>query len=297
MQDFQPESGRLLAISDTHVRFPENRDHLASVRPTSPDDWLLLAGDVGERLSEIEWALTLLAKRFARVVWTPGNHELRIPPGDPTDLRGEQRYRHLVALCRSLGILTPEDPYAIWRGQGGPATIVPVFLLYDYSLRPEGMSKQESLAGAFASGRVSPDEARLFSDPYFSTEAWCHARLRYTEQRLRQELPGRPPAIFVTHYPLDFPPPGFAVDPFYAQWCGTTATRDWHRRFPVETVVYGHLHSPGTHWDDGVRFEEVSVGRPEEWQPRDGAPAPPRCILPGPAPVGTGSTSSHLSHA
>ena len=31
-------------------------------------------------------------------------------------------------------------------------------------------------------------------------------------------------------------------------------------------VVYGHLHIPRTTWHDGVRFEEVSVGYPREWQ-------------------------------
>jgi hypothetical protein len=42
-------------------------------------------------------------------VWTPGNHELWTRRKDPVPLRGAERYLALVELCRSLGILTPED--------------------------------------------------------------------------------------------------------------------------------------------------------------------------------------------
>jgi 3',5'-cyclic AMP phosphodiesterase CpdA len=42
--------------------------------------------------------------RFAKVIWTPGNHELWTPKGDPVQLRGEQRYQYLVELCRNLGV-------------------------------------------------------------------------------------------------------------------------------------------------------------------------------------------------
>jgi 3',5'-cyclic AMP phosphodiesterase CpdA len=38
---------RLLAISDLHLGDPVNRECFASIG-ASPDDWLILAGDVGE---------------------------------------------------------------------------------------------------------------------------------------------------------------------------------------------------------------------------------------------------------
>ena len=70
--------------------------------------------------------------------------------GRPTrrvQLRGEERYEHLVRLCRNLGVLTPEDPYPLWDGAGGPVTIAPLFLLYDYSFQQPGASdKEEGLA-------------------------------------------------------------------------------------------------------------------------------------------------------
>ena len=64
---------RLLAISDLHLAGALNREALAAL-PEHSDDWLIVAGDVAERLDLVDWALGLLAGRFAKVIWVPGNH-------------------------------------------------------------------------------------------------------------------------------------------------------------------------------------------------------------------------------
>ena len=87
--------------------------------------------------------------------------------------------------------------------------------------------------------------------------------------------------MFVNHYPLVREPTRVLRYPEFAQWCGTEHTADWHVRYNATCVVYGHLHIPRTTWYDGVRFEEVSVGYPREWQ-RLGGPPGPRQILPYP---------------
>jgi hypothetical protein len=51
---------RLLAVSDLHVAYPQNRRLVEDLRPRSEADWLLVAGDVGERMPDIEWALRTL---------------------------------------------------------------------------------------------------------------------------------------------------------------------------------------------------------------------------------------------
>lgn len=279
---------RLLAISDLHVAYPENRELIENLRPETDGDWLLLAGDVGEILGDIEWALRTLSSRFSTVVWAPGNHELWTHPEDPVQLRGVARYDHLVATCRDLGIATPEDPYPVWDGPEGPVTVAPLFLLYDYTFRPEGArNKEESLAVAYGSGVVCSDEMLLHPDPYPSREAWCAERVALTERRLAQRDPAHP-LVMVTHWPLTREPTSILRYPEFAQWCGTTATRDWHTRFNATTVVYGHLHIPRVTWQDGVRFVEASVGYPREWRRRQsgaGVPEPglARQILPVPA--------------
>jgi len=273
----------LLAVSDLHVGYPRNRELVAGLRPDSAGDWLIVAGDVGELMADIEWVLATLAGRYARVIWAPGNHELWTHPRDPVQLRGEERYQHLVRVCRDLGVLTPEDPYPVWPGAGGPATIAPLFLLYDYTFRPDGaQTKEEGLALAYRSGVVATDESLLHPDPYNSREAWCQARVELTLGRLAARDPALP-TVLVNHFPLNRDPTRVLRYPQFAQWCGTTATADWHTRYRAAAVVYGHLHIPRTGEYDGVRFEEVSWGYPREWERRGPAPRPPRQILPPPA--------------
>jgi len=272
--------GQLWAVSDLHISYPENRELVERMRPESEDDWLIVAGDVAETADQIHWALETLAGRFARVVWAPGNHELWTHPGDTLTLRGTARYEHLVDLCRDLGVLTPEDPYPVWDGAGGPVAVAPLFLLYDYSFLPAGCrTKEEGLAYAHGTGVVCTDEYLLHPDPYPSREAWCRARVAATERRL-EEMPDDLPLVLVNHYPLHRHPTEVLWYPEFAMWCGTTLTHDWHRRFPVHTMVYGHLHIPRSTRQDGVLFEEVSVGYPREWRKRPQPPGRLRRIAP-----------------
>lgn len=272
--------GKLFAVSDLHVTFAENREFVAKLRPESPEDWLLVAGDVAEKSDDIEWALGTLRSRFAAVIWSPGNHELWTLRSDPVQLRGAERYRYLVGRCRNLGVLTPEDPYPVWRGAGGPALIVPLFLLYDYTFLPSGAtSKEEGLAAAYESGAVCSDEAVLHPDPYASREAWCHDRVAITLRRLAA-IDTRLPTILVSHFPLIREPTRALHYPEFAQWCGTERTADWHLRFRALAVVYGHLHVHGTAWYDGVRFEEVSFGYPQELEHDPNRPRGLKQILP-----------------
>jgi 3',5'-cyclic AMP phosphodiesterase CpdA len=276
---------RLLAVSDLHVSHRDNRPVVESLRPASPDDWLLIAGDIAERVPDIEWTLSLLRQRFATVVWVPGNHELWTTSQDPVPLRGVARYEHLVQACRELGVVTPEDEFPLWTGPGGPVRIAPLFLLYDYTFRMPGMaSKQESLAYARRTGIVCTDEYLLHADPYPTRDDWCRARVAATERRLAA-CDEQVPLVLVNHWPLVRQPTAVLRYPEFAQWCGTTLTADWHTRFKVAAVVYGHLHIPRTTVYDGVPFLEVSLGYPHEWRLR-GLPDPllREVLPPAPAP-------------
>ncbi|HZL48456.1 MAG TPA: metallophosphoesterase [Solirubrobacteraceae bacterium] len=282
MTDPNGARGQLLAVSDLHVTHPENRRIVEQLRPKSDTDWLIVCGDVSETIADVEWTLGLLSQRFATVVWTPGNHELWTPPDERVKLRGEQRYRHLVEICRRIGVLTPEDPYSVWQGEGGPLTIAPLFLLYDYSFgRNIAPTKAQSLALANRAGVVCSDEFLLHPDPYASREEWCHARVQQTEERL-ESCDEDTPIVMINHFPLVDEPTKVLLHPEFAQWCGTTRTADWHCRFRTAAVVYGHLHIPRTTWYDGVRFEEVSMGYPREWHRRKPGREVLRRIMPAP---------------
>ncbi|MEU8890715.1 metallophosphoesterase [Streptomyces sp. NPDC048442] len=273
--------GNLLAISDLHVRYADNRKMVEGLRPGTDGDWLLLAGDVGDDFADVEWALSRLGDRFAKVVWVPGNHELWTRPGDPVSLRGEARYRHLVEICRGLGVVTPEDPYPVWNGADGPVVIAPLFLLYDYTFRQPGLStKEEALEQAVEAGVICTDEYLLHPDPYPSREAWCRSRLAETEARLAA-VPEHLPTVLLNHFPLVREPTRVLHYPEFALWCGTEATEDWPVRFRAAAVVYGHLHIPRLIRQDGVPHYEVSLGYPREWGARAAVPGRPVHILSG----------------
>jgi 3',5'-cyclic AMP phosphodiesterase CpdA len=271
--------GSLFATSDLHSSFSENRRIIDEMHPESSDDWLIVAGDVDDTFSKIEKTLLLLRRRYAKVIWTPGNHELWTLREDPVQLRGAARYQALVQMCQHNDILTPEDDFAIWPDPSGPVTIVPLFLLYDYSwLAPGTSTKKESLEYADGTGVVCADEMLLHPAPYPDRESWCGARLKEAEHRLLALGPDVK-TILVGHWPLVRQPTHALRFPEFAQWCGTARTADWHIRFRAKVVVYGHLHIPRTTHYDGVRFEEVSVGYPREWSKR-GKPPTPRKVLP-----------------
>ncbi len=168
---------KLFAISDLHLGYAINRQALQDL-PEHGDDWLILAGDVGETAAHLNFALRILTQRFARVIWTPGNHDLWTMPETGSGLRGEQKYRLLVEVCRHYGVLTPEDPYIEWPNHGFEAVLAPVFTLYDYSFRPADVPAQQALAWAEQSGVISTDEELLHPDPYPTRAAWCAARCR-----------------------------------------------------------------------------------------------------------------------
>ena len=268
--------GRLLAISDLHIGYPENRAYADALAPADPDDWLIVAGDGGEIFADVGFVLASLASRYSRVIWVPGNHELWTPPSDPVALRGVARYEALVKVCRRFGVLTPEDEFPVWPGPDGPVTIAPLFTLYDYSFGSPG--RADAVRAAEAAGIAALDEELLHADPYPSVADWCRDRVTVTESRLAA-LSG--PAVLVSHWPLIPAPLAALRQAAYAPWCGTTLTAGWHTRYPVAAAVYGHLHIPRTAYRDGVRFEEVSVGYPREWHRRGSAPPLPRVVLGG----------------
>lgn len=76
-------------------------------------------------------------------------------------------------------MITPEDPYPVWEGAGGPVRIAPLFLLYDYSFLTPGTSTVEaSLTRAYDAGIVCSDAFFLHSDPHKSRNEWCTAPSR-----------------------------------------------------------------------------------------------------------------------
>lgn len=255
----------LWSVSDLHVTWPANRERVERLRAADPGDWLIVAGDVAERIDIVVDTLARLRRRFARVIWTPGNHELFARSTDR--FKGRARYLRLVELLRDVGVDTPEDDYPVF----GDVTVVPLFTLYDYSFRPAGMSAQEALATA-RDARATLDDELLIA-PYVDIPAWCAERVAYSRHRLAA-VDG--PTLLVNHWPLVVEPTLRMAKPPMALWCGTTATRDFTTRYHAIGAIHGHLHMPEEIRVDGVAHTDVSLGYPfeQERMPRRAWPLP-----------------------
>jgi 3',5'-cyclic AMP phosphodiesterase CpdA len=269
---------KLYAISDIHLGYAANRRALAAITPR-PDDWLILAGDVGETRAHLDFAFKVLTPRFRQLVWVPGNHELWTLPSQDEAARGQAKYDALIALCRSHGVLTPEDPYPVLAFGGREMRIAPLFLLYDYSFRPSHVPFLAAVDWASESGVLCTDELVLHADPHVGIADWCRARCDETEARLEGSRDGLP-AVLINHFPLREDLVRLPRMPRFSIWCGTRRTEDWHRRFNAGVVVSGHLHIRSTMYRDGVRFEEVSLGYPRQWREKTTLDACVREILP-----------------
>ena len=255
---------KLLAVSDLHVRQPQNRAFVEGIT-AAPTDWLILGGDLGESADDLRFVFETLAPRFAKLIWVPGNHELWSL--DAGELRGEARYRHLVSVAREYGVLTPEDPYPTWP-EDDRLVLAPMFLLYDYSFRPGRRTGRPRRPRAWAQedGIKCADEVYLRSDPYPSKEAWCNARVNATEKRLAA-IPHEQSTILINHFPLRQAHARLPLVPRFSIWCGTTRTEDWHLRYRAKAVVFGHLHIRQERIVDGIHFHEVSLGYRRQWNP------------------------------
>jgi hypothetical protein len=199
----------------------------------------------------------------------------------PEEPCGEAKYHALVSVCRDYGVLTPEDPFVQWPGEGS-YILAPLFLLYDYSFRPAHISLEQAVSWAAEAGCVFRDEVALDPAPYPSRIAWCHARCRLTEQKLADAQKPGSSFVLINHFPFQEYPLRFTRLVPLSLWCGTRITENWHTRFPVSVAVYGHLHMRATYYRDGVRFEEASLGYPKNWQQEKGIQPYLRQILPHP---------------
>jgi 3',5'-cyclic AMP phosphodiesterase CpdA len=269
--------GKLWSIGDIHLSFKANREALQELRP-KPNDGLILVGDVGESSEHLTIAFSKAKECFKTVWWCPGNHELytlaAAEQAEGGSLRGEAKYLHCVEVARAFGVITPEDPYEFWwiddeDGNPTPYLVAPIFTLYDYSFRPDDVSRENALAWAKEENIEATDEVMLHPDPYDSRDDWCDALVSKTADRLREAVARYglgAKLIIANHWPLRHDLVDLWLVPRFSIWCGTKKTEDWHTKFNAEVVVSGHLHVRRTDWRHDVRFEECSLGYPKQWK-------------------------------
>ncbi len=117
---------RVFAVSDLHIDYEANAQWVANLSVSEyQDDVLILAGDVTDALRKLDWCLNTLARRFKKVLFVPGNHDLWVIRDGPTK-SSLQKFDDVAAVVESSGASMRTF---IERG----VSIVPILTWYDYS--------------------------------------------------------------------------------------------------------------------------------------------------------------------
>ncbi len=117
---------RIFAVSDVHIDFEVNRQWIQNLSATDyRNDVLILAGDISDSIRLLDWCLTTLAGRFAKVLFVPGNHDLWVF-NDQTYGTSLDKFQRVCQVIDNCG--ASMRPFHSDR-----LSIVPLLGWYDYS--------------------------------------------------------------------------------------------------------------------------------------------------------------------
>lgn len=96
---------RVFAISDLHVDYAQNMKWLQNLSDSDyKNDLLIVAGDISDNLLRFSEALEHLTKKFKRVSFVPGNHDLWVRKKEVKD--SLEKFYLLNSICSELGVKT-----------------------------------------------------------------------------------------------------------------------------------------------------------------------------------------------
>lgn len=210
------------------------------------DDVLILAGDVSDSLESLGWCLNALAKRFAKVLFVPGNHELWVAR-DRSSKTSSQKFKEVGAVVEASG--ASAHPCRI-----AGVFIVPLLGWYDYSFgTPSAELKSiwmDYHACRWPVGTEAPEIAAHFAS--LNADA--------------DPQPGDKVITF-SHFvpridvmPKNMPKAAAALYPVL----GTSRLERQLRRLNPAIHVYGHSHINRNVTIDGVAYINNAFGYPHE---------------------------------
>jgi len=238
---------RVFAISDLHVDFDENKSWLAALSLEDyKHDVLICAGDLSHRLGEVSQSLQSLRKRFDKVMYIPGNHELWV--NGHSEGTSMEKFRQVMRVAAEEGVLT--QPVIL-----DDVSLVPLHGWYDYSF-----------------GEPSADLLQKWADYHL-----CLWPDGLTQQEIalyflsqNQPLPTdtTKPVISFSHFVPrgDLVPNSGTGGRFLRPVLGSEALDVQIRKLGAFMHIYGHYHVHGRQELDGVVYVNNALGYPrEEW--------------------------------
>ena len=239
---------RVFVTSDLHVDFAVNARWLEGLSTLDyRQDVLIVAGDVSDSLPLLERALAALARRFRRVFFVPGNHDVWV-------IRDAQPRTSLQKLAEVRKVVS-QSGACIEAGLLDGVAIIPLFSWYDYSF---GLPSEELQA-------VWMDYRACIWPANFTTKDIA----AYFES-LNTEI--RVPAvasriITFSHFVprIDVMPAQIPADKkMLYPVLGTRALDTKLRALGAHMHVYGHSHVNRRVFIEGVTYVNNAFGYPQE---------------------------------
>ena len=237
---------RVFAISDIHVDYPANMTWLLGLSNYDfRQDFLLLAGDVSDLPAHLVLAFDSLQRKFKRVFFLPGNHELWVHRCGSRD--SFEKFDLVMQLARESGLTTEA-----WRSE--TLSIIPLLSWYDFSFG----EPDERLSAVWA------DFFRCrWRDDCGATKVAGHF-LRQNVNSLWRD--GKTVISFSHFLPrIDLMPGAIPLSQRYLYpVLGSQALGAQINRLNPNIHVYGHSHVNRRVVLDGVRYVNNAFGYPSE---------------------------------
>ncbi|CBL44949.1 Conserved hypothetical protein [gamma proteobacterium HdN1] len=259
---------RIWGISDLHVDYAEN---VAAIDQWSNWDFqfdtLLVAGDLSDKLDLLGRTLATCRKKFARVAYVPGNHEMWVKGTGRRD--SVAKWAAICKLCENEGITQSEFKVA---GRS-PVTVIPLLSWYEtqkdaggtlYLPKGERDETDEMWMDFHLTGWPeiqSTLDYFLSQNPPVAEQPMAERVITFSHFLPRQELmfsSGRVPPPGTT-YPSD-PHPAFN----FSHVAGSTRIDEQLRAYGSILHLYGHQHRNRAFSLDGVTYVSHCMGYPRE---------------------------------
>jgi predicted phosphodiesterase len=238
---------RVFALSDIHVDYDVNAKWVADLSVADyQDDVLILAGDVTDNRRLLEWCLGTLAKRFKKVLFVPGNHDLWVIRDD-RQKNSLQKFDEVCAAAESSGAWMQA-----FRERG--VSIIPLLGWYDYSFG----QPSEELKSTWMDYR-----ACRWPAGYTDGDVAAH----FAALNEKQVSPAGDTIITYSHFlPRIDLMPGFipCANRFLYPILGSTLVERQLRKLNAHMHVYGHSHVNRRVRIDGVSYINNAFGYPSE---------------------------------
>lgn len=238
---------RIFALSDIHVDYDGNAkwvENLSAVEYL--DDVLILAGDVTDKPPLFEWCLGAFAKRFRKVVFVPGNHDLWVIR-DGREKNSLQKFAEVCAMVESCGATMQT-----YRERG--VAIHPLLGWYDYSFG-EPSDELKAMWMDFRACRwpdaLNANEVSLHFDALNRASSSAHDETVITCSHFLPRIDAMPWYISGANrllYPV----------------LGSTRLETRLRTLNPSIHVYGHSHVNRNVRIDGVTYINNAFGYPSE---------------------------------